>query len=225
MATAILAAVVLQTVALSRRLSDFPVLRSQYPVDAIQYMADHRLGGKLVVAFNWAQYAIAALAPDVQVQFDGRFDTCYPQEVIDMHFDFLLGDCTGPRERSPASGPLDGTRVLNHLQPDLVLVERRYPNPKQVMSAVSSGDHPEWTLLYSDAVADLWGRRSRYDDPASPHYLPPAERRHDVNLLEARFQWPALPDRSLANELSARVPLAPPVLNATEIAATENPKP
>jgi hypothetical protein len=225
MAAAILAAVVLQSVALSRRLSDFPVLRSQYPVDAIQYMADHRLGGKLVCAFNWAQYAIAALAPDVQVQFDGRFDTCYPQEVIDMHFDFLLGNCTGPRERCLASGPLDGTRVLSHLQPDLVLVERRYPNPKQVMQAASSGENPEWTLLYSDAVADLWGRRSRYDDPTNPQFLPPAERRHDVPLLEARFQWPALPDRSLSDQTTARAPLAAPKPRSSEIAATQNPTP
>jgi hypothetical protein len=210
-AAAMLAAMTLQTVALSRRLSDFPVLRSQYPVDALQYMTDHRLGGKLVVAFNWAQDAIAALAPDVQVQFDGRFDTCYPQEVIDMHFDFLLGACTGPRDRSPASGPLDGTRVLDHLHPDLVLVERRYPNPNIVMKQATAGDHPEWSLLYSDAVAELWGRASRYDDPTSAHYLPPAERRFDVKLLEARFQWPALPDRSLADQLSAAVPPAPPI--------------
>jgi hypothetical protein len=160
----------------------------------------------------------------VQVQFDGRFDTCYPQEVIDMHFDFLLGDCTGPRERSPASGPLDGTRVLNYLEPDLVLVERRYRNPKQVMKVVSAGDKPEWTLLYSDAVAELWGRRARYDDPANPHYLPPAERRHDVRLLEARFQWPALPDRSLSDQKTARVPLAMPV-HSHELAASAHPKP
>jgi len=197
LAAALLAAVALESFALSRRLSDFPVRRSRYPVDALQYMADHRLTGRLVVAFNWAQYAIAALAPDVQVQFDGRFDTCYPQEVIDMHFDFLLGDCTGPRERSPNSGPLDGARALEHLQPDLVLVERRYKNPAAVMESAAQGEPPQWSLLYSDAVAELWGRRSRFDDPASPDYLPPDRRRYDVRLLEANFQWPALPDRSM----------------------------
>jgi hypothetical protein len=176
------------------------VLRSQYPVDALQYMVDHRITGKAVVAFNWAQYAIAALAPHVKVQFDGRFDTCYPQEVIDMHFDWLLGEQTGPRERSPASGPVDGTRVLEFGSPDLVLLQRTYPNPVAVMKSVAADEKSEWTLLYSDSVAELWGRRSRYDDPASPHYLPPSERKLDIRLLEARFQWPALPDRSLWEE-------------------------
>jgi hypothetical protein len=186
----------LQSYAVSLRLSNFPVLRSQYPVDALQYMVDHRLGGKTVVAFNWAQYAMAAMGDDIQVQFDGRFDTCYPQDVIDMHFDWLLGD-TGPRERSAASGPIDGARVLKHLEPDLVLLERRYKTTHKIMQAEAARENPEWTLLYSDSVAQLWGRRSRYDDPASPHYFSPADRQFDVKLREASWQWPALPDRSL----------------------------
>jgi hypothetical protein len=199
LATFILTSVALQSYALSRRLSDFPVLRSKYPVDALQFMVDNRLGGKAVVAFNWAQYAIAAMAPDLQVQFDGRFDTCYPQDVIDMHFDWLLGD-TGPRDREASAGPIDGTRVLEAGQPDLVLVEARYPTTRAVMEAEAARDEPRWTLLYSDSIAQLWGRRSKYDDPASANYFPPAKRQLDVKLREARWQWPALPDRSLWNE-------------------------
>jgi hypothetical protein len=199
MGAAILGCLVLQSTALARRLSDMPVLRSQYPVDAIQFMVDHRLTGKLVCAFNWAQYALAALAPDVTVGFDGRFDTCYPQEAIDIHFDFLLGD-SGPRDRRPGAGPIDGSRVLEYRQPDMVLVERRYEACVAVMQAEAAKENPQWVLLYSDAVAELWGRTSRYDDPASPHYFPVANRKFDVKLLEARFQWPAMPDRSLWEE-------------------------
>jgi hypothetical protein len=196
MAAAILVGIVVQSSVLAKRLSDLPVVRSQYPVDALQFMVDHRLNGKLVVAFNWAQYALAALAPDVTVGFDGRFDTCYPQEAIDVHFDFLLGDA-GPRDRDPAAGPIDGTRVLDYHQPDMVLLERRYKQCAAIMQAASQRENPEWTLLYSDAVAELWGRSSRFDDPHSPNYLPEAVRRRDVPLLEAEFQWPAMPDRSL----------------------------
>jgi hypothetical protein len=199
MAGAIVGCIILQSVALSRRLSDFPVLRSQYPVDALQFMVDHRLSGKLVAAFNWAQYALAALAPDVTVGFDGRFDTCYPQEAIDVHFDFLLGD-SGPRDRRPDAGPIDGTAVLRYCEPDMALVERRYKDCVAVMQREAAKENPQWVLLYSDSVAELWGRKSRFDDPASPHYLPPAERQFDVKLLEARFQWPAMPDRSLCDE-------------------------
>ncbi len=196
MAAAILAGIAVQSTALARRLTDLPVWRSMYPVDAVQFMVDNRLGGKTVVAFNWAQYAIAALSPEVTVGFDGRFDTCYPQEAIDVHFDFLLGG-DGPRDRRPDAGPVDGSRVLEYGQPDLVLVERRYENCVAVMEAEAAKETPTWTLLYSDAVAELWGRSTQYDDPTSPHYFPTANRRFDVKLLEARFQWPALPDRSL----------------------------
>lgn len=197
---AILCMVAVESTALAFRLSDFPVLRSSYPVDALQYMIDQRVNGKLVVSFNWAQYALSALAPEVTVGFDGRFDTCYPDEVIDMHFDFLLGEYDGNRHRNPASGPLDRTKVLEHGTPDLVLVDRRYPDPVAVMQDQAQEDKPEWSLLYSDSIAQLWGRSSRYDDPQSVHYLPPELRRLNVRLLQARFQWPALPDRSLWDE-------------------------
>jgi hypothetical protein len=202
LATIMLIAISLQSWLLADRLSDFPVLRSQYPVDALQFMCDHHLAGKAVVAFNWSQYAISAMGPELSVQFDGRFDTCYPQSVIDMHFDWLLGD-TGPRERAAESGPMDGSKVLEAGKPDLVLLESKYPTTTAVMQAEAKRESPDWVLLYSDSVAELWGRRSRYDDPASEDYFPPALRQTGVRLLEARFQWPALPDKSLWDEAEA----------------------
>jgi hypothetical protein len=185
-------------------------------------MVDNRLGGKLVCAFNWAQYALAALSPEVTVGFDGRFDTCYPQEAIDVHFDFLLGD-SGPRERRPDAGPIDGTQVLRYHNPDLVLIDRRYQDCVAIMEAEAAKDNPAWSLLYSDAVAELWGRSSRYDDPASQHYFPPENRLHDVKLLEADFQWPALPDRSLWEE-SERRAVESNESNGEENLITANPR-
>lgn len=195
-AGAVVCCVAVESTLLANRLGDFPVLRSTYPVDAIQYMVDQKMTGKLVVAFNWAQYALSALAPEVTVGFDGRFDTCYPDEVIDAHFDFLLGDIAGMRHRNPASGPIDRTKVLRLGKPDLVLLDRRYKEPVALMRAEAEKASPEWTLLYSDSIAELWGRTELYDDPNTPYYLPQAARQKNVRLLEARFQWPALPDRS-----------------------------
>ncbi|MAT71967.1 MAG: hypothetical protein CMJ58_20885 [Planctomycetaceae bacterium] len=194
--------------ALSSRFTDFPVWRSHYPVDAVQYMVDHRMRGKLVVNFNWAQYAIAALAPEVQVGFDGRFRTCYPQSIIDMHFDFLLGGHKGHRFRSPDSGPLDGKKVLSYMDPDMVLIDARYGDCVAIMHELAEADDPEWTLVYSNPMCELYGRTSRFADPLSADYIPPAARQVDEKVLEARFQWPALPDRSLAEELDAQDALA-----------------
>lgn len=208
--TALVASIGLQSFALSKKFTEFPVERTRFPVDALQYMTDRGLDGKLVVSFNWAQYAIAALAPNTRVAFDGRFRTCYPQEVVDMHFDFLLGEYGGNRSRSPNSGPIDGTRVLRHESPDLVLLDRLYEIPVAIMKAESQREDSEWTLLYCDRTAELWGHRDRFDDPAHPDYLPLTARVLDASPRDGAVQWPALPVRSRPSSQLAEQESGPP---------------
>jgi len=197
---------------LYERLHDFPVKRDTYPVEAIQYMADHQLHGKLVVAFNWAQYAISALQPDTQVAFDGRFRTCYPQEVVDMHFDFLIGKVPGRRYRSDASGPLDPTRVLHFEQPDLVLIDRAFKHSTRVMAA-----QDDWVLLYQDSLAQLWGRRERYDEPSSLQYLAASLRSISDALQQGSVTWPALPVRQTEANPSTESSLTKHPMNAKSL--------
>ncbi|MCA9232287.1 MAG: hypothetical protein KDA57_16690 [Planctomycetales bacterium] len=187
---ALLACLANLSFSIDRRVSHLPVARNDYPLDAVQYMVDRGLRGKLVVSFNWAQYAVASLSPAVQVGFDGRFRTCYPQEVIDMHFDFQLGEFGGSRNRSPNSGPIDATRVLTFGEPDLVLLDRHYSSAVETMQ-----DCSDWVLLFRDRVAEIWGRRLRYDDPHSADYLPLALRVQDPRPRTGSLQWPALPVR------------------------------
>jgi len=165
------------------------VKRSEYPVDAIQFMADRHLAGKLVVHFDWAQYALAALAPETRVAFDGRLRTCYPQSVADLYFDFLLGNQTAIRWRRPTSPPLDDTAILRLREPDLSLASRHFKHGLKVMRR--SG----WVLLYRDGLAELWGRPDRYGDPASPDYVPPAARTIRSALPRGYVRWPAFPVR------------------------------
>ena len=188
---------------LDARLRDMPVPRDEYPVDAAQFMADHDLHGRLVVNFNWAQYALAAL-PNTQVAFDGRFRTCYPQEVIDMHFDFIYGDVPGRRYRSPHSGAVDGDRVLDHQAPDLVLIDREYRRPREIMQR--RGD---FVLLYQDGTAQLWGRRAVYDQPASPRYFAASQRRIGNTPRVGSVTWPALPTRSRGQLANRAAPTEP----------------
>jgi hypothetical protein len=191
--SALLAAITLQTFALEKRLTTFPVDRDRYPIDAIQFMADRQLEGKLVVAFNWAQYTLAALSPRITVGFDGRYDTCYPLEVVDMHFDFLLGEFGGSRHRRANAGPIDPTQILNHEKPDLVLIDRHYKNAVATMKTEATQSNPEWILLYCDRVAELWGRASRYDDSRSPDFIAARQRVLDASPREGSIAWPALP--------------------------------
>jgi hypothetical protein len=140
-----------------------------------------------------AQYTIAALSPRITVGFDGRYDTCYPLEVVDMHFDFLLGDFGGNRNRAASSGPIDATRVLEHENPDLVLIDRHYENAVAMMKSAATKPNPEWVLLYCDRVAELWGRASKYDAPASPDFIAARHRVLDASSREGSLGWPALP--------------------------------
>lgn len=180
------------------QLQTLPVRKDRYPVEAFQFIRDQRLDrqGKLVCQFEWAQYAIMAFGqrkanePGLRMQFDGRFRELYPQEILDMYWDFDFGH-TAPlgRYRSPASPPISPARVLTHLQPDLVLMSRERPQAIAVLEEQSS----EWSLLYQDGLASLWGRRTRYDDPASPDYLPPQLRKISELPQRGIVAWPALP--------------------------------
>jgi len=110
--------------------------------------------------------------------------------MLDMHFDFLIGDI-GPdmRYRDPKSGPFDPTRVLSYERPDLVLISRLQQPSVQVME-----DHKkEWVLLYQDGLAQLWGRKSRYDDPKSAYYIEPRKRELGESLTGGYVLWPGLP--------------------------------
>jgi len=200
-------AFVLTGVRLGQRLSDLPVPRSQYPVAAFQYIADQGLQGKLIVTFNWAQYALAAFGQlhpgddGLRISFDGRYDTCYPQHVVDMNFDFILGNFE-PRYRGSTSPPFDDNRVLEFNEPDLVLISRLQPHAVNVMFR----QRDRWTLLYQDKLAQLWGRTSKYGDPDSPHFVATEHRRITEDEQEGTVRWPALPVRQRhAQELAARM--------------------
>jgi len=187
---------------LALRVSDLRVDKSNYPVAAAQFIADHEMTGKIVVTYNWAQYVIGAFGPTseydpgIEVSFDGRFRTCYPQEVVDMNFDFVIGP-GGPdqRWRSPNSPPADSSLALEHASPDLVLISRRQKHSVHVMKQ----NEDKWVLLYQDSLAQLWGLRTKYDDPHSLAFIPPAERNVTDNVQQGFVTWPALPTRGRKN--------------------------
>jgi hypothetical protein len=196
MAGLLVLAVCISTGQLARRLTLLKVERDIYPVSAVDFVARHGLTGKMVCTFNWAQYALAALGsheadqPGIQVQIDGRCRTSFSQAMLDAHFDFLLGD-VGPdqRYRDPRTGPFDATRVLREGEPDLVLISRLQRPSVEVMES----QRGEWTLLYQDSLAQLWGRSARYDDRHSPFYLPRNERDISDAPQHGFVHWPALP--------------------------------
>lgn len=192
----LVAGIVAVVVPLSSRLSDLRVERDKYPVDAIEFLRSNELNGRIVVTYDWAQYVIAALCSDPwgpkeksTVAFDGRFRTCYPQTIVDMHFDFLYGDTPRmPRHRSPDSPPIDPARVLQHGKPDLVLLRRFAECSEKHMNENAD----TWLLLYQDAIAQVWGRREIFDNPESDHWIGPARRVIHNRLAKDSVTWPAI---------------------------------
>lgn len=183
------------TTALAGRLNHVRVDRSQFPVDAFAYMQSMGLNGRLVVTYDWAQYAIAAFCADRagtgagRVAFDGRFRTCYPQSVVDMHFDFLFGEGNGvPRARDPESPPCDPTRVLKYGNPDLVILRRRGELTEKHIKRLAD----RWVLLYQDGLAQVWGRWDRYGNPDSADYVSPEKRQITAGMPVGIVAWPAI---------------------------------
>jgi hypothetical protein len=187
---------------LQSRLRQMTVDRKEYPVAAIQFMADNEMHGRLIVTYNWAQYAIAALGPAhpdddkaMLVSFDGRFRTCYPQEVVDMNFDFILGRLV-PRYRGSDPQAFDDDEVLQYGDPEVVLINRFQPHSVNVMFR----NQQNWTLLYQDRVAQVWGRSQTFDDPAGARYIAPDRRQITDDEQVGVVSWPALPQRERATE-------------------------
>lgn len=191
------------------RLASLPVYRSMYPVDAVQWMTFKDLHGRMVVTYDWAQYAIAALGPETTVAFDGRFRTCYPQEVVDKSFDFQVGENDGRRYRRDDAGPMNPTAILELGDPELVLIDRRYEHSVRVMQDQAASADPQWTLIYQDGLAQLWGRAVIFDDTNSHRYLAPSERLITDKVHYSALAWPALPVPSASSHLAERD--APPL--------------
>jgi len=178
------------------KLIDVPVPRSDFPVSAVDYVKQNRLNGKMVVTYNWAQYAIAALGPatpegeeGVKVSFDGRFRTSYPAEVVDMHFDFLLGDGDSRVRHRDSTAPFDPVRVLEYRRPELLLLSRYQKHSTQTIEQ----HRDQWVLLYQDELAQVWGLRWKFGSPKSPDFVPPANRRISDQPQTGVVAWPAIP--------------------------------
>ena len=124
----------------------------------------------------------------IQVEFDGRFRTSYPQSIVDEHFDFILGPSfASGRFRTSDADPYRALRTGN---PDLVLINR-----EQVPSTQAMQRQDDWVLLYQDALAQLWGRTEKYGDPRSEQFVP-LENRITGDLPQQGFaSWPAFPNR------------------------------
>lgn len=112
----------------------------RYPVRAVALLEKSGVEANLATFFNWGEYAIWHLGPSIQVGMDGRRETVYPESIYDSYLDFISG-----RRKWDA--------FLNVGPADLALVP---PDGPAYNLLSLDGD---WTRLYTDSVAGIFGRK------------------------------------------------------------------
>jgi hypothetical protein len=117
------------------------VPRSQYPLSAIEFIRAHGLRGNLLVFFDWGELCLWEL-PECAVSIDGRWETCYPRELIPEHWKFYNGE------------PVDG-KILDIGKADLALL------PANLAGALSLARKPGWQVVYYDNLAVVLVRDPR----------------------------------------------------------------
>jgi hypothetical protein len=117
-----------------------------YPVGAVELLRLNRLHGNLATPFQWGQYVLWKLGPDVRISFDGRYETVYPDDVARVNFDFLYG--VG-----------DWRRLLRDYPTEMVLVSKAFPGA-QLMAR-----EPGWVAVYEDEVSALYLPAARATSP------------------------------------------------------------
>lgn len=131
----------------------FPV-----PARAIGLIEDSGVRGNLAVFFDWGEYAIWHLQPDVKVGMDGRRETVYPDSIFadDLRFRSGLGRWDAVLDDRPTDMAL-----ANRHQPTFNLLELK----------------PGWIRVYSDPLVGLFAREgseiaARLRDTPVPDHLP-----------------------------------------------------
>jgi hypothetical protein len=111
----------------------------RYPAGAVAFIDSHHLHGNLLCDFNWGEYLIWHLWPGSKVFIDGRYDTVYPEKVIDHYLTFFFN-------RPGAAA------VLKDYPHDFVLI------PIKCRAYLLMNASPGWKLVYHDADSALFAR-------------------------------------------------------------------
>jgi hypothetical protein len=109
----------------------------QFPARGTAALGEAGAKGNGVVPFNWGEYVIWHLGPELRVSGDGRRETIYPAEAHQANIDL-------------ANGRGDWDRILRMAPTDLVLQRTGTPGA-QLME-----EREGWALAYRDRIASIF---------------------------------------------------------------------
>jgi len=110
-----------------------------YPVGPVQYLAEQKFSGNVLVPFRLGAYVSWKLYPSVKVSLDSRYEVAYSDIVMKKIFDFY--------EARPG-----WQSTLTVYPTDLILVPKDAP----VSGLIQTVD---WHLVYSDRQFALYARK------------------------------------------------------------------
>jgi hypothetical protein len=132
-----------------------------YPVQATDFLHKNGATGRLLLPFEWGEYAIWHLFPSCRVSIDGRFRTVYPERVLVDHY-------------LAAVEPDRWALLMSTYQADLAMI----PRSPAVDDLVRRGI-PGWTTVHVDALSAVFvrtgGASSAIVDAAERRSLKPAD--------------------------------------------------
>lgn len=111
----------------------------RFPARAVGLMSKSGVQGNVATFFDWGEYIIWHLGPDVRVSIDGRRETVYSPESYARNLRFLYG-----------IGEWDA--IVNDPRTDMALVDRNQPTYN--LMQLKTG----WLLIYQDSVSALFAR-------------------------------------------------------------------
>jgi hypothetical protein len=97
--------------------------------EAVSYVKSAGLRGNMLTFFDWGEYALWHLSPDVKVSMDGRRETIYSDKVIAEHFAIYRN----------APGAID---LVRRMDPAYVWLPRRF-------SVVEALERSGWRPVFS----------------------------------------------------------------------------
>ena len=126
----------------------------RFPVRAVAVMDRAGVKGNLATFFDWGEYILWHLSPNVRVSIDGRRETVYSPESYSRSMRFLYG-----------VGEWDA--ILDDPRTDMALVGRDQPTYNLIRLK------PGWQVVYEDSLSGLFMRDGSPQAEAIRGTVPP----------------------------------------------------
>lgn len=107
------------------------------PYTAVEILKESDISGNMATQFDWGEYVIWHLGPQVKVSLDGRRETVYSEDAYKKSLDFLYAQDTWDA-------------LLKEYPTDIVLIRPSSPVYKLIKL------HSDWLLVFEDSDSALF---------------------------------------------------------------------